>query len=81
MRWCATSAACSTSAYSFCDQIAKLVPFQPGRSDHARRGAAKWSPLLAERERNEEEVRDLLAPARKSSKGSCATSACTPAAC
>jgi len=45
--------------YSFCDQLAKLVPVQPGRlitlSD-----ARKMEPLLAEREKNEDEVRELL---------------------
>jgi DNA polymerase III subunit alpha len=45
--------------YSFCDQLAKLVPVQPGRAitlDDAR----KMEPLLAEREKNEDEVRELL---------------------
>jgi DNA polymerase-3 subunit alpha len=45
--------------YSFCDQLAKLVPVQPGKLvtlDEAR----KMEPLLAEREKNEEEVRELL---------------------
>jgi len=45
--------------YNFCDQIAKLIPVQPGKNvtlDDAR----KVEPLLAEREKNEEEVRELL---------------------
>ncbi|MCX7962768.1 MAG: DNA polymerase III subunit alpha [Burkholderiales bacterium] len=50
--------------YSFCDQIAKLVPFQPGRAITLAE-AREMEPLLAERERNEEEVRDLLALAEK----------------
>ena len=29
--------------YNFCDQIAKLIPFQPGKHDHARRTRARWS--------------------------------------
>src|SRR3954466_9152063 len=45
--------------YNFCDQLAKLIPVQPGRNvtlDDAR----KAEPLLAEREKNEDEVRELL---------------------
>ncbi|MBS0337552.1 MAG: DNA polymerase III subunit alpha [Proteobacteria bacterium] len=45
--------------YNFCDQIAKLIPFQPGKTitlDDAR----KMEPLLAEREEKEDEVRELL---------------------
>jgi DNA polymerase-3 subunit alpha len=45
--------------YNFCDQIAKLIPFQPGRQitlDDAR----EMEPLLAEREKKEDEVRELL---------------------
>ena len=45
--------------YNFCDQIAKLIPFQPGKTitlDDAR----KMEPLLAEREKKEDEVRELL---------------------
>ena len=45
--------------YNFCDQIAKLIPFQPGKTitlDDARR----MEPLLAEREQKEDEVRELL---------------------
>ena len=58
-RWCATSAACSTCGYNFGDRIAKLIPFQPGKHitlDDAR----EMEPLLDEREKNEDEVRELL---------------------
>ncbi|HEX6528929.1 MAG TPA: DNA polymerase III subunit alpha, partial [Burkholderiales bacterium] len=50
--------------YSFCDQLAKLVPVQPGKLitlDEARR----MEPLLAEREKNEDEVGELLALSEK----------------
>jgi len=46
--------------YNFCDQIAKLIPFQPGRTITLA-DARQMEPLLAERERNEDEVRELLA--------------------
>ena len=46
--------------YSFCDGIAKLIPFQPGRLVTLSQ-ARREEPILAERERNEEEVRELLA--------------------
>jgi DNA polymerase-3 subunit alpha len=45
--------------YNFCDQIAKLIPFQPGKLitlDDAR----EMEPLLAEREKKEDEVKELL---------------------
>jgi DNA polymerase-3 subunit alpha len=45
--------------YNFCDQIAKLIPFQPGKQitlDDAR----EMEPLLAEREKKEDEVKELL---------------------
>ena len=45
--------------YTFCDQIAKLIPFQAGKTitlDEAR----KMEPLLADREAKEDEVRELL---------------------
>ncbi len=45
--------------YNFCDQVAKLIPVQPGRNITLR-DAREMEPLLAERERKEEEVRDLL---------------------
>src|SRR3954467_2000082 len=50
--------------YNFCDQIAKLIPVQPGKNvtlDDAR----KAEPLLAEREKKEDEVRELLALGEK----------------
>ena len=51
-------------SYTFCDQIAKLIPFQPGK--HITLALAReMEPQLAERERNEEEVRELLALAEK----------------
>jgi DNA polymerase-3 subunit alpha len=46
--------------YLFCDGIAKLIPFQPGRLITLREARA-MEPLLAEREQKEEEVRELLA--------------------
>src|SRR6059058_1444046 len=45
--------------YNFCDQIAKLIPVQPGRNVTLAE-ARKLEPLLAEREKNEDEVRELL---------------------
>ena len=45
--------------YNFCDGIAKLIPFQPGKLVTLK-DARKMEPLLAEREKNEEEVRELL---------------------
>jgi len=46
--------------YMFCDGIAKLIPFQPGKLVTLAQ-ARKEEPLLAEREQKEEEVRELLA--------------------
>ncbi len=56
--------------YTFCDGIAKLIPFQPGRSVTLKRRSANGppntiyarevEPLLNEREAAEEEVRELL---------------------
>ncbi len=46
--------------YLFCDGIAKLIPFQPGRLVTLKE-AREMEPLLAEREQKEEEVRELLA--------------------
>ena len=46
--------------YIFCDGIAKLIPFQPGKLITLKQ-AREMEPLLAEREKNEEEVRELLA--------------------
>ncbi len=45
--------------YNFCDQLAKLIPFQPGKLITLKM-AREMEPLLAEREQKEEEVRDLL---------------------
>ena len=45
--------------YNFCDQIAKLIPFQPGRTITLRE-AREMEPLLAEREQREDEVKELL---------------------
>jgi DNA polymerase-3 subunit alpha len=46
--------------YNFCDQIAKLIPFQPGRLITLE-DAREMEPLLAQREKNEDEVKELLA--------------------
>ncbi len=48
--------------YLFCDGIAKLIPFQPGKQVTLSEARA-MEPLLAEREQKEEEVRELLAHA------------------
>ncbi len=45
--------------YNFCDQIAKLIPFQPGKNITLK-DAREMEPLLAERERKEDEVKELL---------------------
>jgi len=45
--------------YNFCDQIAKLIPFQPGKLITLE-DAREMEPLLAERERKEDEVKELL---------------------
>jgi DNA polymerase III subunit alpha len=45
--------------YNFCDQIAKLIPFQPGKLVTLK-DAREMEPLLAERERKEDEVKELL---------------------
>ena len=45
--------------YNFCDQIAKLIPVQPGKTITLA-DAREMEPLLAQREKKEEEVRDLL---------------------
>jgi len=45
--------------YTFCDQLAKLIPFQPGKLITLKM-AREMEPLLAEREQKEEEVRELL---------------------
>ncbi|MGH8713258.1 MAG: DNA polymerase III subunit alpha, partial [Casimicrobiaceae bacterium] len=61
--------------YSFCDGIAKLIPFQPGRTVTLKRRAGEAQPnvvyarevepLLNEREAAEEEVRELLSLAEQ----------------
>ena len=45
--------------YNFCDQLAKLIPFQPGKHITLA-DARKMEPQLDEREKNEEEVAELL---------------------
>ena len=45
--------------YNFCDQIAKLIPVQPGKAITLEM-AREMEPLLAEREQKEDEVRELL---------------------
>jgi DNA polymerase-3 subunit alpha len=61
--------------YSFVDGIAKLIPFQPGKTVTLRRKegdaepnviyARETEPLIEQREREEEEVRELLALAEE----------------
>jgi len=50
--------------YNFCDQIAKLIPVQPGKTITLA-DARAMEPLLAQREKKEEEVRELLELAEK----------------
>ncbi|MSQ89687.1 MAG: DNA polymerase III subunit alpha, partial [Betaproteobacteria bacterium] len=50
--------------YNFCDQVAKLIPVQPGKTITLAE-ARELEPLLAQREKKEEEVRDLLALGEK----------------
>ena len=50
--------------YTFCDQVAKLVPVQPGKNVTLAM-AREIEPLLAERERKEDEVAELLALGEK----------------
>jgi DNA polymerase-3 subunit alpha len=45
--------------YGFCDQLAKLIPVQPGKTITLEM-AREMEPLLAQRERQEDEVRELL---------------------
>jgi DNA polymerase-3 subunit alpha len=45
--------------YNFCDQLAKLIPVQPGKTITLEM-AREMEPQLAERERKEDEVRELL---------------------
>ena len=51
-------------SYTFCDQLAKLIPFQPGKHITLEL-AREMEPQLKEREKNEEEVAGLLALAEK----------------
>lgn len=50
--------------YTFCDGISKLIPFKPGKLVTIA-DAIKEEPLLAERQENEDEVRQLLELAQK----------------
>ncbi|MGH8689197.1 MAG: DNA polymerase III subunit alpha [Burkholderiales bacterium] len=50
--------------YNFCDQVAKLIPVQPGRTITLQE-AREMEPLLAQREKKEDEVRELLALGEK----------------
>ena len=50
--------------YNFCDQLAKLIPFQPGKLITLAL-AREMEPQLKEREKNEEEVAELMALAEK----------------
>ncbi|MEA5097282.1 MAG: DNA polymerase III subunit alpha, partial [Burkholderiaceae bacterium] len=45
--------------YNFCDGISKLIPFKPGKQVTIA-DAKNEEPLLAEREKSEEEVKQLL---------------------
>jgi len=51
-------------SYTFCDQIAKVIPFQPGKLITLEM-AREMVPELREREKNEEEVAELLQLADK----------------
>ncbi|MGH8743604.1 MAG: DNA polymerase III subunit alpha, partial [Burkholderiales bacterium] len=50
--------------YNYCDQLAKLIPIQPGRTITLQM-AREMEPQLKEREQKEEEVRELLALAER----------------
>ena len=50
--------------YNFCDQLAKLIPFQPGKHITLA-DAREMEPQLKEREKNEEEVARAARPRRK----------------
>jgi DNA polymerase-3 subunit alpha len=50
--------------YNFCDGIAKLIPFQPGKLITIQM-AREMEPLLKEREKKEEEVQELLSLAEQ----------------
>jgi len=51
-------------SYTRTDELAKLIPFQPGKRITLA-DARQMEPRLAERERNEEETRELLALAEQ----------------
>jgi DNA polymerase-3 subunit alpha len=50
--------------YNFCDGISKLIPFRPGKPVTIA-GAIEEEPLLADRQKNEEDVRNLLSLAQQ----------------
>jgi DNA polymerase-3 subunit alpha len=50
--------------YNFCDGISKLIPFKPGKQVTIA-DAILEEPMLAERQENEDEVRQLLELAQK----------------
>jgi DNA polymerase-3 subunit alpha len=50
--------------YSFCDQLSKLIPIVQAKPLSLDKALLE-EPVLAERERKEEEVRELLALARR----------------
>ena len=50
--------------YGFCDGIAKLIPFQPGKTITIKMARA-MEPVLAQREQREEEVKELLSLAEQ----------------
>ena len=50
--------------YGFCDGIAKLIPFQPGKTITIQM-AREMEPVLKDREQREEEVRELLSLAEQ----------------
>ncbi|MGB5079962.1 MAG: DNA polymerase III subunit alpha, partial [Burkholderiales bacterium] len=51
-------------SYTRTDELAKLIPFQPGKRITLK-DAREMEPRLAEREKNEEETRELLALAEQ----------------
>ena len=50
--------------YNFCDGVAKLIPFAPGKTITIQM-AREMEPLLKEREQKEEEVQELLSLAEQ----------------
>ncbi len=50
--------------YNFCDGVSKLIPFKPGKNVTIA-DAIEEEPALAERQENEEEVKQLLALAQQ----------------